>query len=371
MATIFTEPLNDKITYTQWAQLIQKTTFEAGGFIALGLTNMTSTGASQVALGSRVEVGGSLYSCTANETISGSPTANVMNYVYCVPAGSAASFIYSSTTPTWNAVKGGWYNGNNRAVAQFYYYGGQYLSKVILDSYVARTDFDIYSIPIPTTGGTQVVGISGTKARNTYTLAAGAYRYSLSSGAGAGNASGTTGGTASTRDTTAGTFYWKGGEIQVRTGGDGFKGGNSGGGTAGAGGSGAGEESEIVGIAKTERVKAGKSSDGNEEGIGGDGVFVSSPEGGGLKSCGGDGGGYGFGGGGNGSADSGGGGGAGGRGGLPVTLLGVRGGDSNYGSDGGNGTQGSYGASGGAGGAPGWQRPVGGPGGSCTIWKVL
>jgi hypothetical protein len=364
MATIFTEPGNDKINYTQWAQLIQKTTFEAGGFIALGLTNMTGTGASQIALGSRVEIGGSLYISTANETISGSPSSDITTYIYAVPSGNAASFTYSSTTPTWNAVKGGWYNGNNRAVAKFFYSGGQYLSKTILDSYGAFSALDT-NVPIPTTGGTVVASISGVKRTASYTLAAGGYRYSLTSGAGGGDASGQTGGVASKRETNTGTFYWRGGTINVKTGGDGFNGGK--GSSQFGGGSGAGEESEIIGVDKTNRVKAGKSGNGNEEGIGGDGG-AGGGDFGSYPGDNGDGGGYGFGGGGNGSDGGAGGGGAGGKGGLAGGVYRPKsGGDSNYGANGGDGKA----EGGGAGGAPGWQRPEGGPGGSCTIWRVL
>ena len=111
MAVIFTEPLNEEITYHEWGQLIQKTTFEAQGFLGLGLTGMNGTAAPKIANGSRVEVGGSLYVCNADETVTGTATAGV-NYIYCVPAESSASFKYSAAAPAWNAVNGGWYTGN-------------------------------------------------------------------------------------------------------------------------------------------------------------------------------------------------------------------------------------------------------------------
>jgi hypothetical protein len=180
MATLVTEPLNNLINYTQWAQLIQKTTFEAGGFIALGLTNINATGAPQIANGSRVEVGGSLYRCMADETVTGTPGAGV-NYIYCVPAGTAASFTYSAAGPSWNAVKGGWYNGNNRAVAKLYYTSGQYNGKVILDSYQAIKAVNTDQA-IPASGGVQTV--TGTTATSSHTLPAGAYRYEIRAGDG-------------------------------------------------------------------------------------------------------------------------------------------------------------------------------------------
>jgi hypothetical protein len=199
MATLVTEPLGNTINYTEWARLIQKTTFEAGSFIALGLTNMNTISAPQVARGSRVEVGGSLYKCsdTADETITGTPGTG-QNYIYCVPAGASASFTYSTTAPTWNSVKGGWYNGNNRAVAKVYFTGSgggsQYNGKVILDGYNAIRAVNTEQ-SVPTSGGVQSVSVPVNQVLSG-TLQPGIYRIELKAGKGGTGGTGGAGGSA-------------------------------------------------------------------------------------------------------------------------------------------------------------------------------
>jgi hypothetical protein len=55
------------------------------------------------------------------------------------------SFIYSSDSPTWNSVKGGWYNGNNRAVAVFWKNSdGSYIGKKILEN-TSETQYPDFS----------------------------------------------------------------------------------------------------------------------------------------------------------------------------------------------------------------------------------
>jgi hypothetical protein len=240
MARIFTEPLNNEITYTQWGQLIQKTIFEARGFISLGLTNLNNSAAPQIEYGSRVEVSGSLYLCEATETVTGSPQLGV-NYIYCVTAGSVASFSYSTYPPTWNAVKGGWYNGENRAVAVLYYYGGAYYSKMVIDG--AALPVPDKSV-VPFTTGTLIQNVAGGQTV-TVTLDPGEYIIEIAGagGGGGGNSAG-------------GQSYYKGGDggylkqritfrektwVFVWAGKGGGKGGGSGdsdGGGAGGGGGG-------------------------------------------------------------------------------------------------------------------------------------
>jgi hypothetical protein len=393
MAQLYTEPLMDVINLSQWEILIQKTTFEAGGFMMLSINNIGTTSAPQIGPGSRLEVGGSLYKCMESETPTGTPTEGVC-YVYCVPAGAQASFTYSTTGPWWIAAKGGWYNGDNRAVIKFYYTGGNYNGKVLLDSYVAMKAVN-HAQPIPTTGGVQVVNIANTKTRATYDLDPGGYRYSLLSGKGEGDAAGKNGGVPVARKTVSGVFLWEGGSIQILTGGDGFSGGAGGGTGTGVaqegygGGGGAGEESEIVGIIKTERVRAGISGSARAEGTPGNAGSTGGAAAGisyGVDGYGGggDGGNGGspaaeitVGGGGGGGSGAGPGGSGGTGAGSGSAGNGGKGGSSTYASSGTNGANGSGsginagGGGGGGGGAPGWRRPQNGAGGSCQIWRVL
>jgi hypothetical protein len=193
-------------------------------------------------------------------------------------------------------------------------------------------------------------------------LRKGWYYADLASGKGGGDASGRQGGVATVSKTLRFPFFHDGKKpVRVKVGGDGFNGGTSPSNGGFGGGSGAGEESEIAGIAKTDRVHAGNSGSGQKEGFPGTG-------GGGSPN--GLGGGYGFGGGGNG-ASTGGGGGSGGSGGIDSDRSG---GSSRYGENGGNGAGSTNPAAtwggGGGGGAPGWQRPEGGPGGHCYIYPM-
>jgi hypothetical protein len=127
------------------------------GHIMLGLTNIDSTSASQIAAGSVVEVNGAFFKCSANENITGTPVALKKNYIYAVPSASGATFQFLSGAPepSWNTAKGGWYNGNNRAVARVFYMNGLYYDKIVLDTYSAGASAST-SQPIPDSGGTIV-----------------------------------------------------------------------------------------------------------------------------------------------------------------------------------------------------------------------
>jgi hypothetical protein len=379
----------------------QNTNFNAVmvGHSNIGLENINNSNAPSISAGSVVEVNGGIYKASSTESISNattadglsSPTQNTKNYIYAVPGASSLSFKYSSSTPTWNTSKGGWYSGNNRAVVKLFLANTQYNGKVILDSYNAMYTNNTEQT-IPTTGGVAVVipsYVANKKKTYRFNLLPGTYRYTLTSGAGAGDADGKTGGIASTRSTASGTFIWKGGPITIKTGGDGFKGGDGGIGLSSifndvhydgfGGGSGAGEETEILGVDKTDRVRAGISGSGQTEGIGGTGGRGGS---GGHYPGGGDGdqpsdgppgsigaiginGGYGYGGGGNGNS------GPSGDDGSPNPGGNGGAGGASGGYNGRNGVNlGTTGPGGGDGGAPGWLRSEGEEGGSVELFIV-
>jgi hypothetical protein len=295
-----------------------------------------NTGSITIAVGGCIEVNGAMFKVTNATTLSKSGAGPF--YIAISDNGDGtASFSLSTTQGTWSQPKQGYYLPN----------GARTINNYTYTSYTPGTQ--VYS---KTTKGAAIIS-----------LAAGIYRAVLVSGKGGGNGSSTTGGVASVTDTVEIRFTHDGiRQLQVKVGGDGFSGGTG----VGTGGSGAGEESEIVGIVKTNRVKAGNSSNGNQEGTGGAGGAGGGAYGYGM-GAGGDGGGIGFGGGGNGGNGSGengggGGGGSGGKGGVTITsIYAGKGGDSIYGSNGGNGAAGTNGggSGGGAGGAPGWQRPDG------------
>lgn len=109
------------------------------GYMAVSLDSLVATTAITIKSGSEVEVAGALYEFQADEVESGGTWAGIGNsnvvYVYVVPAGSSATFIYSTTAPTWDTAKQGWYNGTSRAVASLYKDAGAlYQAKFLLPS---------------------------------------------------------------------------------------------------------------------------------------------------------------------------------------------------------------------------------------------
>lgn len=72
--------------------------------------------------GGSIEVGGSTYTLGAATTVTFSGLgASQSRWIYVAApssgtALSASEFSSSTTTPTWSAAKGGWYNGDDRAV---------------------------------------------------------------------------------------------------------------------------------------------------------------------------------------------------------------------------------------------------------------
>ena len=112
---------------------------QRAGFIALSLTNFTNDDEPTIAAGSVVEISGSLYSVTSNQSIAGwGAIANGPVWVKLVPDGTNPfTAEYTSTAPTWFDSKQGWYDGTgtDRYVAGLTKTGASgYELKVILDT---------------------------------------------------------------------------------------------------------------------------------------------------------------------------------------------------------------------------------------------
>ena len=105
------------------------------GKLGLSLTNYDNDSLPAIASGSWAEVVGSIYKWTSEEAISGSLTANAINYIKLVPGGSGDSAYvtatWTDTPPTWSDAYQGWYDGTSRYVAGCYYDGTYYLLKWI------------------------------------------------------------------------------------------------------------------------------------------------------------------------------------------------------------------------------------------------
>jgi hypothetical protein len=116
------------------------------GFIALSLTNYDNDSEPQIAASSVVEISGSLFKFDSNDSIGGTPTSGQINYIMLEVSGSGdsqtVSGSWTTTAPTWNDAKQGWYDvtGNKRYVGGCYYDGTNYKLKFINH----HRDFGIY-----------------------------------------------------------------------------------------------------------------------------------------------------------------------------------------------------------------------------------
>ena len=86
---------------------------QRAGFIALSLTNFTNDDEPTIAAGSVVEISGSLYSVTSNQSITGwGSISNGPVWVKLIPDGTNPfTAEYTATAPTWFDSKQGWYDG--------------------------------------------------------------------------------------------------------------------------------------------------------------------------------------------------------------------------------------------------------------------
>jgi hypothetical protein len=111
----YKEPDVDKIfdDLTQFMILNNKASFVGKGYINIGLSNMDNAGVPVLSQGSMFECGCVLF-FAGSTSIPGTPSAG-LNYIYFNPSDRTLS--YGTKAPVWNTVKGGWYDGNNRALA--------------------------------------------------------------------------------------------------------------------------------------------------------------------------------------------------------------------------------------------------------------
>ena len=97
------------------------------GFLSLSLTNYDNNSVPQIAAGSVVEISGSIFKFDSNDSIGGTPSSSAFNYIMLEVSGSGdtqtVSGSWTTTAPTWNDAKQGWYNatGNKRYIGGCYY----------------------------------------------------------------------------------------------------------------------------------------------------------------------------------------------------------------------------------------------------------
>lgn len=106
MASTLAVGIGDPTKLTDYQVLLR-------GHMSLSMTNMDST--SEPTFTGTVEVNGTLVTLAADSGTGWSglgTSSDVWAYVQ-----STGTIVYSATVPSWDADKGGWYNGNDRAVA--------------------------------------------------------------------------------------------------------------------------------------------------------------------------------------------------------------------------------------------------------------
>jgi hypothetical protein len=114
------------------------------GYQAISLTEYDTTAEPEIVAGSKVEVGGALYEFTVDEagTGWGGIAVSTECYIALVPSGATVSWIYTTTAPTWNTEKQGWYSGANRYVFHLYKdASGNYANKSLLTPAVENTSW--------------------------------------------------------------------------------------------------------------------------------------------------------------------------------------------------------------------------------------
>ena len=86
---------------------------QRAGYIQLSLTNFTNDDEPTISAGSVVEISGTLYSVTTNESITGwGAISNGPVWIKLVPDGvNPFTAEYTATAPTWIDAKQGWYDG--------------------------------------------------------------------------------------------------------------------------------------------------------------------------------------------------------------------------------------------------------------------
>lgn len=127
----------DKFYYSDTAldNFITNETYFQRGFYAVCFSEMETSLAPVIQSGSIIEIDGDLYEFNANEAIIETPSG--VCYVKCYESTGALVAEYTSTAPTFNSLKNGWYGtdaaASHRYILKLYYDDPDYLYKQIMD----------------------------------------------------------------------------------------------------------------------------------------------------------------------------------------------------------------------------------------------
>jgi hypothetical protein len=119
MADKITEPADINPGTQDWQDLLTKVEKINGGIAIIGFANPTDMSSLVIAEGSRVEVNGSYYQCTANENVDLSVVSTIsafpaVFYIYAEPqTNGTLIFKLETLAPTLQPAKGGLFHSNN------------------------------------------------------------------------------------------------------------------------------------------------------------------------------------------------------------------------------------------------------------------
>jgi len=133
------------------------------GIIPLSLTEYDTNTVPQIAAGSCVEISGSIFQFSSNDTITGTEQSGQINYIMLTVSGSGDSQevegSWTTTAPTWNTSKQGWYDATNakRYVGKCYFDGTYYTQKMVYSAFQGLSDKngnEVVAVQMETKGNT-------------------------------------------------------------------------------------------------------------------------------------------------------------------------------------------------------------------------
>jgi hypothetical protein len=229
----------------QAALLNNKASFIGKGYMKITVGDIRGNTIPNILQGSQLEANGVLWVADATLTIPTTGLADGTNYLYIAEDGELG---FSTSSPGWRSVKGGWYLNNYRALLKFdrKTIDGNYTysNKVVLDSFKAMYETPQYSAePYDFTQtdpqGTLVYSKT-TAGDDTVTLEPGVYQVHLIGGGGTSGVPGSPGaspgsGSSETEPDTLGNAGSSGGNANSFNGASGGKNSGINGGNGGSG----------------------------------------------------------------------------------------------------------------------------------------
>jgi hypothetical protein len=188
--TQYTEPATVNPSLTDWQNSIARDNASSRGFAEVDLDDYEDGAtAPKVAVGSRFDNNGALYVVSgAAESISGIAGISNSTTFYVYFDVSAGVFLASTTAPTFDKEKRGWYNGNDRALFRIYKdSSGEYDKRGFIENVESiSSDLDIKGelslFPNISSLGDRVRVNTSVSSGSQLTLDAGIYYLALSTG---------------------------------------------------------------------------------------------------------------------------------------------------------------------------------------------